>query len=192
MKLPWYLLAIDLETTGSDPEKSAICQIGAVLVSPALEEMAWCDTLVKPLAECVFEQGAMDCHKIPKLTMETDGKYLHEALETLERTLMTSGLVNFRDGQYRNVVLASWANYFDIPFLRRQYEKIGRPFPFNYKSIDFKSIAIWEMAKRDVVIKEGLSAYASTLGLTFDGTPHNALADIKSACRVLRKLGGLI
>jgi inhibitor of KinA sporulation pathway (predicted exonuclease) len=119
--------------------------------------------------------------------MCNDGLDFNEVIDRIHNMLCDDGIVS-QNGRYKNVILASWASYFDAPFLRAQYDKIGRAWPFGNKSFDFKSIAIWEMAKRNIVIVEGLSAYSSKLGLDFDGTPHDALSDIKSAREILKKL----
>lgn len=84
-------------------------------------------------------------------------------------------------------ILAAWGSYFDVPFLKKQYEKINRKWPFGYNSLDLKSIAIWEMSKRDKPLSGGLKKFLNSLNMEFKGTPHNALDDITNTANLLKK-----
>jgi DNA polymerase III alpha subunit (gram-positive type) len=174
MKLPYQLTCIDIETTSLDPVLGSIIQLSAITVDTKFETIKAddFDIYVEPL-NSYRDKKAMDINKIVEDTL-CDAPTLNEALELFE---------NYCG---KNTILASWGSYFDIPFLKKQYEKINREYPFSYKTIDLKSIAIWEMSKRDAKATGGVSDFLKTLEMEFVGIEHNSLDDIKNAVEVLR------
>jgi len=87
----------------------------------------------------------------------------------------------------KDKVLASWGSYFDIPFLKKQYEKINKKWPFGYKTLDLKTIGIWESSKKDLgIIKGCLSEFIEMNGGSFKGTKHNSLDDIKNTVNLIK------
>jgi DNA polymerase III alpha subunit (gram-positive type) len=176
MHLPYELICIDLETTSADRNKGSIVQLSAVLVNQSFEPIpgAVFNEYIKPL-DSFRDSSAMRIHEISESTLKI-APQLEEVLEMFE---------NFCD---KTKVLAAWGNYFDVPFLFKQYEKIGRKNPFAKKSIDLKSIAIWERAKEDIGIPGGIKKFLNSLDKDFEGVQHDALDDIKNTIELLRIL----
>lgn len=183
MKLPFKLVAIDLETTDSDPKKGDIIQIGAVIVNEDLSLGETFNSYLKPYSDYRNPQ-AMAVNGISEETLDNapfgDG--------------VLQGFEEFAEQAGRRPILAAWGAYFDVPFLEAYYEKIGRTYPFSFKSFDLKSVAIWEASKGDVAQETtyrrdgGLGAYVEGLGLEFEGKAHDALDDILMAVKVIQKL----
>jgi len=118
---------------------------------------------------------AMACHGLTEQQI-ADGIPLSEALSS------------FEDFCGREKILAAWGAYWDIPYLRVQYDKINRKWPFHYRSFDLKSVAIWELAKQNKPLPGGVGRFLNILKLDFEGTPHNAIDDIKNSVKILKYL----
>lgn len=172
-KLPYKLIAIDLETTDLDPEKGSIIQIGAVYVDKTLSIRGRFNMFVKPLDDYRHPK-AMAVNKISEETLQKEGKDIRQALGAFEFFCSDAGQ------------LASWGAHFDIPFLKKQYEKIGRRYPFSYRYFDLKSVAIWEMARRGKPMVSGVEKFLKANDLKFDGIAHDALADIDNTVSLLK------
>lgn len=174
MRLPTNLICLDIETTDSDSEIGSLIQIGAVLVNEEFKIIDSFSIYVKPLTTHRSAR-ATAIHKISEDTL-ANAYTLPNALALFE---------NFcKDTKH----LAAWGNYFDVAFLKTQYKKIYRDWPFGYKSIDLKSIAIWEFAKRDVLFTGGVFKACNLLDIPFEGTTHDGLDDIKNTVKILQKL----
>ena len=173
MRLPDKLLAIDIESTGSDFKIHDICQIGAVLLNKDLSEINRFRTYVKPLTEA-RDPEAMSIHKIDE-TLLGKSPELEDALILLEG--FVGGL---------KVSPAAWGVTFDCIFLREQYAKIGRKYPFHYRCLDLKSIVIWELSKHGYSKWSGVESCLKAMGLKFEGSQHDALDDILNVVRMLR------
>lgn len=180
MRLPFNIICVDIETTDTDSKHGSVIQIGAVATNDQFEEVDSFETYIKPL-DAYRNPKAMAVNKISEDIL-THAPTLHEALEMFE------GFALKDKNNNEKVILAAWGNYFDIPFLKAQYDKIYRKWPFGYKSFDLKTIGIWELSKRNVPLTGGVKKAAEFLNLDFEGMPHDALADIKNTVRVLKKL----
>lgn len=174
MKLPYKLVCIDLETTDLNPEIGSIIQIGSIIIDENFEidsRYGQFNEYIKPLDDH-RNKKAMEVNQISEEILN-DAMSLNEVLELFE---------NFVG---ENIILAAWGTYFDIPFLRAQYNKINRKWPFNHKWFDLKTIGIWEMSKKDTPMSESLSKFLEVNNLEFEGNTHDALNDIKSAVKLL-------
>ncbi len=176
MHLPTNLICLDLETTDSDNVTGSIIQISAIVVNQNFEPVhaREFNEYVCPL-DSYRNPRAMEVNKISEEILRTASP-LSVVLEMFE---------SFTDN---DDILAAWGNYFDIPFLKQQYKKIHREWPFSHRSFDLKSVAIWEMAKRNIPMSSGVNKFLITLGQKFEGQQHNALDDIKNTVRILKYL----
>lgn len=174
MQLPFEIVCIDIETTDSDNILGSVIQISAVLVNKEFKILDSFNVFVKPLTSH-RNPKAMAINKISEDTLET--------AYTLENAL--SLFENFcKDTK----MLGAWGSYFDVAFLKEQYNKIHRDWPFGYRSIDLKSIAIWEFAKMNAPLSGGVFKACERLAIPFEGTAHDGLDDIKNTVKILQKL----
>lgn len=179
MKFPYKHIAFDLETTDLSPVYGEIVQIGAVVLNEDLSMGETFSMYVRPVTK----------HRNPK-AMEVNG-ITEEQLagaQTLDVVLPAFEAFALQAGE--RPVLAAWAAYFDVNFLRAQYEKMSplRPWPFSYKSLDLKAIAQWEAARRDMDLPHaGVSGFVQALGLEFEGKAHDGLDDIRNSVRILQE-----
>lgn len=179
MRLPYSLICIDLETTDLNSEFGSLIELGAIFLSEDLKQLDTFQSYVKPLTS-FRNTNAMNVNRISEDILET-APLLPEVLEQFEQFA-------FCKKTKKDIVLAAWGNYFDIPFLSHQYRKIYREYPFSHKSIDLKSIAIWEFAKRDIPVKGGIYSFLKYLSTDFEGVEHSALDDITNSIRILDRL----
>lgn len=174
MMLPKELICLDIETTDSDSTLGSVIQISAVLVDKQFNIIDEFNEYVKPL-DWYRNPKAMAVNKISEETM-AEAMTLKEVLELFENFC---GVGRFA---------SAWPSYFDWPFLRKQYEKIGRPYPFGHRVLCLKSIAIWESSKRNLPCKGGVKRFLEYLNKEFIGEPHNAIDDIKNTVYILQEL----
>ena len=179
MHFPHNLICIDIESTDANKLLGSVIQIGAVIVNKDFEvdkTRGEFNLYIQPL-DSYRNPKAMAVNKIPEEYL-TNAISLNDALEMFE---------SFCDGDNR---LASWGAYFDIPFMRAQYTKISREWPFGYRCFDLKSAAIWESAKHDKPMTSGVMKFLKSIDKEFEGTPHDALSDIKNTVRILEYYKG--
>ncbi|MCP6727567.1 MAG: 3'-5' exonuclease [Patescibacteria group bacterium] len=179
MKFPHNLICIDIECTDSDSHTGSVIQIGAVIVNKEFtvdKTRGEFSMYIKPL-DSFRNPQSMAVNKIPEEYL-TNAINLNDALEMFE---------SFCEDDH---ILACWGTYFDVPFLRAQYTKIGRKWPFGYRCFDLKSAAIWESAKHNKPMTSGVFKFLESIGKDFEGTPHDALSDIKNTVRILEYYKG--
>lgn len=181
MILPQNIIAIDLETTDSDAMAGGeIVQIGAVIVKPDLSLGATFRTYVKPRT-AYRNSHAMVVNQISEEVLD-NAPDVTVALNNFERFCL-------ENSYSRRPMLSAWGAYFDISFLRQAYRNIGRDYPFSYRCIDLKTIAIWEQAKADDPLSGGVSTFLEKRGMQFEGMEHDALDDIKNTMRIIQSYG---
>ena len=174
MKLPYEIICIDIETTDTDSKLGDIIQIGAVAMNKEFKVIDSFSIFIKPLTS-YRNPKAMAVNKISEETLAS--------AHTLENALML-----FENFCKNAKLLAAWGTYFDITFLRASYAKIYRDWPVGYRSLDLKSIAIWEFAKMDSPLGGGVFKACQRLGIEFEGPQHDGLADIQNTVKILQKM----
>ncbi len=178
MKLPNKYIAIDIETTDADYRKGDIIQIGAVVVNEDLSIGERFSTYIKPTSD-FRNPEAMNVNKISEEIL-ANAMDAEEALSCFE---------SFALDVEKRPLLAAWGAYFDVVFLKEFYRKIGRKYPFSYRCLDLKTIAIWEAAKMEDSVSGGVSAFLEKNGLIFEGTTHDGLDDIVNTMKIIQFYG---
>lgn len=177
MKFNRKIIVIDLETTGSVGRNYSIVQIGAVKLDEEFNVIDTFVSLAKPL-EKDAELHAMNVHKIPIKDI-LRAKKLKVVLNEFEQWV----------GKPKEYYLAAWGTTFDITFLREQYLKLNRNYPFHYRCVDFKSIAMYELGKRNITFKyTGLKTLCKLMKIPFEGKPHDALSDATMTVKVVQRI----
>ncbi len=180
MKFPYKHVAFDVETTDVDTHLGEIIQIGALILN---EDLSIGETFMRYIKPYTTHRNpkAMEVNKITEAQLE-GAQTMAIVLPMFEKFAMQAG---------KRPVLSAWASYFDVPFLKEAYAVEARDFPFSYKNLDLKAIAQWEAAQRELVLDpatgSGIAGYLAALGLTFEGTAHDGLDDIKNSIRILKE-----
>lgn len=121
MSLPTHLLWCDLETTGTDEQRDCIIEIGCVLTTPDLTEIAEFHTLVAPTAEGLgrlyLNPVVRKMHMNNGLLAELDDGE-HSQAHVVDVTI-TSWLVRSGVGKVRPMLAGSGVSHFDRRFIRR-------------------------------------------------------------------------
>lgn len=177
MMLPNRYIAVDIETTDSEAETGDVVQIGAVVLNQDLTTGAEFSEYVRPTTP-FRAPAAMAVNKITEETLEA-ARHNHEVLTEFE------DFARLGTGSNRPE-LAAWGAYFDVTFLRDYYRKIGRRWPFSYKSLDLKAISVWEASSRGLNANAGQISMGQLLGIPFEGKEHDGLADIKNSVKIIR------
>lgn len=176
MRLPHKLVAIDIETTGLFPELGAeVIEIGAVIVNEDLSMGPTYKSYIKP-STSYRDPKAMSINLISEETL-ADAPALTDVMADLWR------FATANTGSTQPV-LAAWGPNFDVHFLQSACRANGIDFKYNFRPVDIKSIAWWELAKRHTS-SNGVAGYLKKMGLEFEGPKHDALSDIVNTCRLL-------
>lgn len=115
--LPRQFVVLDLETTGLDPARHEIIEIGAIRVSLDSKDQLAFGTLVKP--EKKIPRRSTEINGITQAMVDTDGRSIQEALAELIEFIQDLPLVAFNAD-------------FDIKFLQAAARKHGYVFTNRY------------------------------------------------------------
>ena len=176
MKLPFDLIVLDLETS-SDPDHR-ITEIGAVRLDRSLAIIDAFEHLVdgRPVTdEIVAITG------ITNEMLEGQPKFdvVSKRFESWTRKLHDC----------ERICLAVWGAYYDIPVLRREYQRLGQPFPFPGHALDIKSVAWWKMWRDKAIADKATVAMACQhFGVKIEGNEHRALVDARAEAMILQKV----
>lgn len=164
MQLERPLLFFDLEATGLDTEKDRIIEFACVRVGPDEPRSAF---------QCFVNPE----RSIPKVITELTGITEHdvataatfrELAPTLERLLHNADLAGYN------------AASFDVPLLRSEFKRIGKPLPGPYDRVVLDSLEI--LRKNE--IRNLTWAHSFYFGTTIPDA-HRALADVEATENIL-------
>ena len=89
----------------------------------------------------------------------------------------------------KTVRLCAWGNYFDVPLLRRSYERYGLPFPFSGTCFDAKTIAMmWCSLSGRRTDKLSVKSVAKYMGIAPEGDYHRALTDAVTEAKIIQRV----
>ena len=157
--------SLDLEGTGLDPKKDAITEVGAVLFEVKSGELKFYEE---------FSQLVKPNIPIPKFIQELTN--ITEA-DVADAPAWEKVLPDFKKFVGNHMIVGQNIQ-FDLKFLE------ANGLPFTQRSIDTKDLASTFLPKAEFYNLEYLMGY---LGITLE-THHRALADSKSAARLLGQI----
>ncbi len=183
------LVVVDLEATSNRVHADErvpvqtnefIIEIGAVLLDRELRIVDTFERLVRPEAPVT--------PFITELTTITP--------EMVADRPLWSGVapefeawVSGRCRSIRSARLCAWGTYFDIPLLRRCYERYGVPFPFSGTCFDVKTWAmLWLALSGRRSDRLTVSSVAATMGIAPEGPYHRALTDALAETRIAQRV----
>jgi DNA polymerase III epsilon subunit-like protein len=181
-----YILAVDLETTGLDPDYHEITQIGAILLDEHLKELGEFETLVKIDYPERGLEGGFDVFKYTGINPKDlqGATPLKEAIRNLET------FVRFQVGfNMKKVVVFGQNPRFDIGFIEAAYKQFVWKYPFDFHGLGLESMYVYHQLKKtgevpaDITLK-GICKKAGVTNLR----AHNAIADIRATVDALRSL----
>jgi DNA polymerase III epsilon subunit-like protein len=169
------LVFVDLETTGLDPDRHGIIEIGAIFETDGQREPNDFEALANP-GDVEHSEEAAKVHNIAREAIA--------AALPLEEVLR-----NFDSRCAEDAIISGWNTKFDELFLYKAYQRHGIPWRFDYHIFD-----VWSLYKRLQLIGElpadmhlGLGTIAEHYKITqADENHHRALADIEWTWRLYR------
>jgi len=177
MKLNSDIVVFDLEaTSGKDvcgfQTNNFIIDIGAVYIKKdTLEIVDSFSSLVKP-EEYITEF-------IEKLTGISNAMVDHERYFDEVAKDFEAWIAKHVDNP-KKVMLAAWGNYFDMPLLRKLYQKYKLQFPFIGTCLDVKTVAIaWLALSGHRTDKSSVEHVSNIMGIEPEGAYHRAIVDAK-------------
>ena len=164
-----FWVVTDLETLGLNPEKHDIVQIARVVIdiaSLSIVPHSGISTYVKPARWHNATGEALNTHKISYETA-MEGLLLPEALGEW-----------CRDIDWSQSVLAAWGIDFESKFLTRAFLATKRIRPFDYRTIDIRTLCHGPRAAIGYIDYLGLADTCKKLDIPFDkDNAHDALYD---------------
>ena len=177
------LAFIDLETTGLDPARHEIIEIGCILAQqipsdgngPRLKEINSFDIKVRPEHIETADPLALKINGYTEAGWQ-EAETLSSALATLsEKTIGAVPVGHNID--------------FDIGFLRAAYEKLGIPWVLHYKRLDTISIAYARLYDEPNLSQFSLDMLCKKLNIPYT-LKHRAGSDIRATFELYKKLLG--
>ena len=89
----------------------------------------------------------------------------------------------------KTVRLCAWGTYFDVPLLRRSYQRYGLPFPFSGTCFDAKTIAmLWCSLSGRRTDELSVKRVARYMGIAPEGDYHRALTDAVTEAKIVQRV----
>ena len=172
------LVFLDLETTGLNPLKNGIVEIGAIFVDSGRETGEF-QSLTNPGAAVAYTPEAMQVHGL-----------------TMQQVNMAPGIGNVLrkfDGLCQDgALLAGWNVQFDVSFLRAAYTLYAIPWCFDYHVFDVWALFKQEQLKGRITanMKLSMANLHEMYQLPGAGKPqkHRALDDIRMTYELYKLL----
>lgn len=189
MKLTQDLIIFDLETTAQTNEDGTqsndnIIQIGAVYLKRndcnQYEIVGYFNELIKPKDEMISSF-------ITELTgisneMVKDKDLFNLAAERFHEWAK-------KNGNIKTTRLCAWGTYFDVPILRKHFQKFLIKYPFSGTAYDVKTwAALWMMLSGRRTDKLSVETVARIMGISPEGKYHDALVDAKTTAQIALKI----
>jgi DNA polymerase III epsilon subunit-like protein len=182
-----FILAIDLETTGLDPEFHEITQIAAKLLDRDLNELMSFNSYVNILYP---ERGIKEGFNVFEYTgIEKNSLKNWPDLNGVLTNLMNSIQNHLNKASFRSIVPLGQNIKFDIGFLKVAFRKTNRKYPFDYHSISTDTLffALHHMRHGNFPKSVKLKTICEALGVK-NKKEHDAMADIEATIEVYKKM----
>lgn len=181
------LLIIDLEATAGidkngNQTNNYIIDIGAVLLNKELQIVSTFESLVKP------EENISEF--ISNLTKIDNDMVENEELFPIVSERLLSWLKDNLEGRsLKKIRLCAWGTYFDIPLLRKVYQKYNLTYPFSGTAFDIKTMALmWHSLSGRKSDKLQVSTVAKEMNITANGEYHRAITDAVVETKILQRV----
>ena len=168
------IVVLDVETTGLDPTRHEMLQIGAIVVDPiTMEHVASVDIEVQPEHLQTADPKALEINHYHPGCRKNEKKLRHALI-------LTSRII-------KDATLCGHNIKFDLGFLEAGYKECGLRMPkMDYHTIDTASLA-WPLYQAGKIESLSLSSLAGYLGITHSFA-HDAFHDAYTTWRVLSEL----
>lgn len=164
----------DLETTGLDPLKHEIIEIGLVLIKqPSLEIIETINIKVKPQNIETASPEALELNGYKAKEWENAMKLKDALTIYLEKT--------------KDAIFCAHNTSFDLPFIKQACIKMKLTSTMDYHCIDIPTL-VWLKYRTSDLEKINLSKVAEFIGLEPEPTIHRAINGAMLAYKILKKI----
>ena len=189
MKITQDLIVLDLEATSSEnenghQENNNIIQIGAIYLkkieNKKYEITDRFNEIIKPKDE-IISPFIEQLTGITNEAVKEKHHFDHAGIAFQEWAA--------KNGNIKSTRLCAWGNYFDIPLLRKHYEKFNIKYPFSGTAYDVKSwTALWLMLSGRRTDKMSVETIAQLMGVKPTGKFHDALVDAETTAKIALRI----
>lgn len=184
-----YLLAIDLETTGLNPDFHEIMQIGAYILDSNLNIIGTFDSFINIIYP---ERGIIKDFNV--------FEYTNINIENLKKSenidIVLNKFINFvklktklKDNELKNITIFGQNSKFDYDFLINAFKINHIEFPFDYHIINLESIYfIYHLIKYKNFPKQIRFKDISNEFKIINPQAHNAIGDIITTIGLLKSI----
>lgn len=181
---------IDTETTGLDPRKHAMVQLGMIVDDGTGRALGELDLRVRPFKGDMVTREALEKTRLTMDDLRSD-RFL-PPMEALERLVgFMDGFVNRYDREDKFVIGGKNCK-FDTGFLRAFFDKCGDGYYgswFHYPAIDVEHEFATLMVHEGVVLPNyRLETLCEVFGIGLD--PHDAMEDVRATKELYYRLTG--
>ena len=129
------MVVLDTETTGLNPEKNSLIEIGAIMTDKTLADLSEFSAYVKPREFTDISAEAMKVNQIDLKSEEFKSSALipEVAIKSFDGWLKAKS-----NGE--DLFIAGWNPSFDVRFVRWYYDNMIMKWPFHYRVLDVQSI----------------------------------------------------
>lgn len=175
------LIFIDLETTGLDPDKHEIIEIGAILARQTsrankMPEVSFIEEIEIKIKPESIETADPEALRINGYN-ESEWLFATDLKQALESIIKKSD----------KAVLVGQNVSFDINFLERAFRKTSLKNPFYFHSLDLVSIAYAKLSGKEGINKFTLWSLSEYFNIKNEKA-HTAMADIRATFEIYKKL----
>ena len=173
------MLAIDIETTGTDPNKNSIVSVAAINTNNV---NSFFTMKIKPFDGAEIHADALD----------VNGFTVHELNNSRVSQDYKEGLHAFHEWVVptKETIMLGHNVHFDWLFLKTAFEKLGLDNPFSHRLVDIHSIAQFYFRSQgeEVLDKLSLDTILEKLGLEPEPKPHCAFNGASCALAAYNKM----
>ncbi len=175
------MIAVDIETSGTDPRIHSILSIGAVdMKNPDNRFYGEC----RAFEGAVIEQEALNVNGFTIERIEA------QELSECELTKKFIDWVRETEGQGSKPIMCGQNVSFDRDFVRHAAERCGNRSPFNYRVVDVHSVAWFYITMNGGKAPSNLSlnSIMTMVGAGREPDPHNALTGAMCSAEVISRM----
>lgn len=180
-----YVLFLDVETSGLDPEKNEILQLAATMTDSKFNELGTFDSFVKP-QKSEMSAEALSINKIDIVKLKDESTIVTVIAKFIKFCNENIG----KDDTLSDIMVAGQNVKFDIAFLNVVFKDFGfKQHPFNYHSLSIDNIytfyrfILTGKFPKSVSLNEMCKVFnLETKGL------HNARNDINVSIIILKRM----
>ena len=190
--MKYYILAVDLETTGLDPTLNEITEIGAILLDEKLNEVGRFNDYVnvKHPERGIREENGKVFNVWEYTGINPDELKDHMPIKEVLRDFVDWVKEETQNSSLKNVYLFGQNVSFDASFLKQEFKRSKMRYPFDYHMISLESVfAGYHLATQGKLPERmGLDYIMKYLNVKQEGRAHSAMSDIINTINALRKL----